>query len=142
REEQNGSQIKQPPTNLILHDELKTTKNTTTQDLRDKNLHWFNSVIEPIGDPARTAILYMGTLVHGQGLLPDVLSRPEYDSKIYSAIVQQPERADLWDKFQDILTDIENEQRLDDAERFYYENREEMDKGTKVLWENRFSYFD
>src|SRR5699024_4919036 len=59
-----------------------------------------------------------------------------------SAIVQQPERADLWDKFQDILTDIENEQRLDDAERFYYENREEMDKGTKVLWENRFSYFD
>lgn len=137
-----GSRFKQSRPDLLILDDVESAKNTNTQDLRDKNLHWFNSVIEPIGDPARTAILYMGTLVHGQGLLPDVLSRPEYDSKIYSAIVQQPERADLWDKFQDILTDIENEQRLDDAERFYYENREEMDKGTKVLWENRFSYFD
>ena len=137
-----GSRFKQSRPDLLILDDIESAKNTNTVDLRDKNLHWFNSVIEPIGDPDRTAILYMGTLVHGQGLLPDVLARPEYDSKIYSAVVQGPDRQDLWDEFQDILTNIEDEQRLDNAERFYYENRELMDEGIKVLWENRFSYFD
>lgn len=137
-----GSRFKESRPDLLILDDIESAKNTNTQDLRDKNLHWFNSVIEPIGDPTRTAILYMGTLVHGQGLLPNVLSRPEYDSKIYSAVVQEPDRPDLWDNFQDILTDIENETRLDDAERFYFENREEMDQGVKVLWEDRFTYKD
>lgn len=137
-----GSRFKQSRPDLLILDDIESAKNTNTVDLRDKNLHWFNSVIEPIGDPDRTAILYMGTLVHGQGLLPDVLARPEYDSKIYSAMVQGPDRQDLWDEFQDILTDIEDEQRLDNAERFYFENRSLMDEGVKVLWENRFSYFD
>lgn len=137
-----GSRFKESRPDLLILDDIESAKNTNTQDLRDKNLHWFNSVIEPIGDPTRTAILYMGTLVHGQGLLPNVLSRPEYDSKIYSAIVEEPDRPDLWDKFQDILTDIENESRLEDAEQFYEENKEEMNRGVKVLWEDRFSYKD
>src|SRR5699024_8476240 len=80
-----GSRFNQSRPDLLILDDVESAKNTNTQDLRDKSLHWLNSVIEPIGDPARAAILYMGTLVHGQGLLPDVLSRPEYDSKIYSA---------------------------------------------------------
>ena len=137
-----GSRFRNVRPDLLILDDIESSKNTNTQDLRDKNLHWFNSVIEPIGDPTRTAIIYMGTLVHGQGLLPNVLNRPEYDSKIYSAVVSDPDRADHWDKFQDILTDIENETRLEDAERYYYENREEMDRGTEVLWEDRFSYYD
>lgn len=137
-----GSRFRNVRPDLLILDDIESAKNTNTQDLRDKNLHWFNSVIEPIGDPTKTAIIYMGTLVHGQGLLPNVLGRPEYDSKIYSAIVSEPDRQDLWNEFQDILTNIENENRLDDAERFYYENREEMDRGAEVLWSNRFSYFD
>lgn len=137
-----GSRFRNVRPDLLILDDIESAKNTNTQDLRDKNLHWFNSVIEPIGDPQKTAIIYMGTLVHGQGLLPNVLSRPEYDSKIYSAIVSEPDRQDLWNEFQDILTQIENESRLDDAERFYYENKEEMDRGAEVLWSSRFSYFD
>lgn len=137
-----GSRFRQSRPDLLILDDIESAKNTNTQDLRDKNLHWYNSVIEPIGDPDKTSIIYMGTLVHGQGLLPNVLSRPEYDSKIYSAVVQEPDRGDLWDEFQDILTNIENENRLDDAHRFYHVNRDEMDEGVEVLWETRFSYFD
>lgn len=137
-----GSRFRQSRPDLIIMDDIESGKNTNTQDLRDKNLHWYNSVIEPIGDPARTAFLYMGTLVHGQGLLPDVLARPEYDSQIYSAVVQEPDNQDLWNDFQDILMNVENDTRLEDADRFYYDNREAMDKGVQVLWENRFSYYD
>lgn len=137
-----GSRFRQSRPDLLIMDDIESAKNTNTQDLRDKNLHWYNSVIEPIGDPDRTSFLYMGTLVHGQGLLPNVLARPEYDSQIYSAIVQEPKYEDLWNDFQDILTNIESVERLEDADRFYHENRMKMDEGVQVLWEDRFSYYD
>lgn len=137
-----GSRFKNVRPDLIICDDLESARNTNTQDLRDKNLHWFNSVIEPIGDPKRTSFIYMGTLVHGQGLLPNILKRPEYDSKIYSSIVNEPDRADLWEKLDTMLRETDNPNRLIEAENFYYKNKAEMDAGVQVLWADRFSYLD
>lgn len=125
---------------LVICDDLESAKNTNTPELRDKNLHWFNSVVMPIGDPKRTAFVYMGTIVHARGLLPGVLKRADFESRIYSAVVSPPERGDLWDEFENIYRNQENENRKEDAERFYYENRDEMDAGVEVLWEWRWSY--
>ncbi|MCW6094558.1 phage terminase large subunit [Clostridium sporogenes] len=127
---------------LVILDDLESSKNTNTKELRDKNLHWFNSVIMPIGDITKTAFIYMGTLVHGQGLLPAVLSRSDFKGKIYSAIVSEPERPELWDKLEAILRDQENPDREHDAEVFYYSNKEEMDEGARTLWNDRFTYFE
>lgn len=125
---------------LVICDDLESAKNTNTPELRDKNLHWFNSVVMPIGDPKRTAFVYMGTIVHARGLLPSVLKRADIESRIYSAIISPPERGDLWDEFENIYRNQENENRKEDAERFYYENRDEMNAGVEVLWEWRWSY--
>lgn len=127
---------------LVILDDLESSKNTNTKELRDKNLHWFNSVIMPIGDITKTAFIYMGTLVHGQGLLPAVLSRSDFKGKIYSAIVSEPERPELWDKLEAILRDQENPDREHDAEVFYYNNKEEMDEGARTLWNDRFTYYE
>lgn len=137
-----GSRFRNARPDLIICDDLESGKNTNTEELREKNLHWFNSTIEPIGTPDKTAFIYMGTLVHGQGLLPNVLNRPEYDSAIYSSVVDEPERTDLWDAFENILNDVENSNRAVEAKSFYQKNKEEMDRGVKVLWEDRFSYID
>lgn len=136
-----GSRHKNTRPDLILCDDIESSKNTNTQELREKNLHWFNTVIVPLGDITKTAIIYMGTLVHGQGLLPDVLSRPDYDSKIYSSIKSEPVRQDLWDKIELMLRDVENPDRLMQAELFYSQHKAEMDEGVEVLWADRFSYF-
>lgn len=127
---------------LVVLDDLESSKNTNTKELREKNLHWFNSVIMPIGDITRTSFVYMGTLVHGQGLLPHVLQRSDFDGKMYSAIVSEPERLDLWNKLEDILRDVENNNREEEADQFYYENKEEMDKGALTLWNERFTYYE
>lgn len=127
---------------LVILDDLESSKNTNTAELRAKNEMWFNSVIMPIGDITRTAFIYMGTLVHGQGLLPHVLNRADFDGKIYSAIVSEPERADLWEEFETILRDIENPNRDFEADQFYYKNKNEMDLGARTLWNERFSYKD
>ena len=125
---------------LIICDDLESQENTNTPEARAKNLHWFNSVIVPIGTPEKTGIIYMGTMVHGSGLLPDILGRAEYDNRVYSAIVEEPENIELWNTYEDILRDKANEYRLEDAENFYEANQTEMDKGAKTLWEDRFSY--
>lgn len=81
---------------LVICDDLESSKNTNTPELREKNIHWFNSVVMPIGDPDRTTFIYMGTIVHGSGLLVSVLKRADFESRIYSAIVNPPDREDLW----------------------------------------------
>ncbi|GAB6153726.1 phage terminase large subunit [Desulfosporosinus burensis] len=127
---------------LVILDDLESSKNTNTKELREKNLHWFNSVIMPIGDITRTAFIYMGTLVHGQGLLPAVLGRSDFKGKIYSAIVQEPENIELWERLETMLRDQENPDREHDAEVFYYSNKEAMDAGAVTLWNDRFTYFE
>lgn len=127
---------------LVILDDLESSKNTNTKELREKNLHWFNSVIMPIGDITRTSFIYMGTLVHGQGLLPHVLHRSDFDGRIYSAIVSEPERLDLWEHVDNLLRDTENPNREEQADLFYWNNKEEMDSGAVTLWNERFTYYE
>ena len=124
---------------LVILDDLESMANTNTKELREKNLHWYNSVIEPIGVEGRTAFLYVGTLVHGNGLLPDILTRIDYESRKYAAIVQEPDNMELWMHYCEILDDKTDEEREAKADAFYEENREEMDKGWKTLW-SRWTY--
>lgn len=127
---------------LVILDDLESAKNTNTKELRDKNLHWFNSVIVPIGDISRTSYIYMGTLVHGSGLLPDILKRSDYDGRMYSAIVSEPEHPEMWEHLENILRDIDNPNRMEEAKDYYNDNRDAMDEGVRTLWHERFTYFD
>lgn len=125
---------------LVILDDLESQKNTNTPELRAKNLHWFNSVVMPIGDPDKTAFVYMGTIVHPKGLLTTVLERGDFDSRKFAAIIEPPTRTDLWDKFEEIYRDPDNDNRMDDAIRFYVENRYDMDDAV-TLWTTRFPYY-
>lgn len=127
---------------LVILDDLESAKNTNTKELRDKNAHWFNSVVMPIGDITKTSYIYMGTLVHGQGLLPDVLKRSDFNGKIYSAIVSEPNHPELWEKVENMLRDVDDPNRGFKAEKFYFDNKVKMDEGVRTLWEERFTYFD
>ena len=126
---------------LIIADDLESSKNTNTPELREKNLHWWNSVVMPMGDPTRTGIIYMGTLVHPSGLLPAVMERADFKSKRYSAIISPPLNQDLWEKYEEIYRNQENPSRKEDAEDYYLANKEEMDKGIQTLWADRFPYY-
>lgn len=125
---------------LVILDDLESGQNTNTRELREKNLHWYNSVVEPVGTPERTGFVYMGTLVNGQGLLSDILRRPEYDSKIYSAVVSEPDHPEMWDKYEETLRNLDNNNRLEEATQFYEDNKEMMDSGVQTLWQERIDY--
>jgi predicted phage terminase large subunit-like protein len=136
-----GSRYKSYRPDLVICDDLESSKNTNTLELRNKNEEWFNKIIMPIGDVTRTAFIYMGTLVHATGLLPHVINRADFDGKMFSAIVSEPENPELWDKFEEIYRNQENPNRLDEATHFYMMNKEKMDEGARTLWNDRFPYY-
>lgn len=136
-----GKRNKSYRPDLVILDDIESAKNTNTAELREKNLDWLNKVVMPIGDK-NTAFVYMGTVVHRNGLLPYVLNSADFKSRKFQAIVKPPERMDLWEKFGEILRQKEDPDRLQKALDFYEENKAEMDKGAEVLWEYKMSLLD
>jgi predicted phage terminase large subunit-like protein len=134
-----GKRNKSYRPDLVILDDLESAKNTNTAELREKNLDWFTKVVLPIGDK-NTAFLYMGTVVHANGLLPYVLNSPDFKSKTYRAIESFSDRQDLWDEYINILRQQHDPDRQAKADKFYEENKAEMLRGTRVLWEWRWSY--
>lgn len=125
---------------LIILDDLEDARpggNASTPEQRRALKDWFAQTVMALGDPKgkRTAFIYMGTTVHYDSLLMDVLHRrSDFKSKVYRAIIEQPERQDLWEQCRLIYIDRENPNRLDDARKFYKANEAEMLRGARVLW--------
>lgn len=125
---------------LIICDDLEDIKsNAATPELRRKLKDWFAQTVVPLGDPRgkKTAFIYMGTTVHHEALLVDVLyNRSDFKSRVYRAVIEWPERMDLWEVCRLVYKDPDRpkEDRVKDALELYEANREEMDRGAVVLW--------
>lgn len=127
---------------LIICDDLEDARpggNASTVDQRTKLRDWFSQTVMPLGDPkgVKTAFVIMGTTVHVSALLMHILyERADFTSQIYRAIIKEPTRMDLWEKCRIIYTDRDIPKRADVARQFYEDNREVMDEGSEVLWQD------
>lgn len=125
---------------FIIGDDLEDIKtNAATKELREKLKDWFSQSVMPLGDAKgeKTAFIVMGTVVHEASLLNDLLRyRADFKSKKYKALIEEPDRMDLWEKCRAIyLSDqIPVNERADKAREYYEANRAAMDEGAVVLW--------
>lgn len=122
---------------LIVCDDLEDKRNTNTEQLRQELKDWFRQVVIPLGDPEgkKTAIVFMGTTVHHESLLIDVMNhRSDFEAKRYQAIIEWPKRMDLWEQCRQIYVNREDPKAAQNAELFYIANKAEMDDGAEVLW--------
>lgn len=93
-----------------------------------------------------TNIIYIGTIHHYDSLLAKFTSENEYPGwkkRVYRSIISEAERTDLWDQWKRIFNRkeaYEGKEGKEVAERFFKANREEMLKGTEVLWPARRNY--
>ena len=125
---------------LMVLDDIENDENVRTVEQRKKLENWFYKAVSKAGD-TYTDIVYIGTLLHYDSLLAKVLKNPAYRSVKYKA-VQSFSTSPLWETWDSIYTDLGNEGRELEAKKFFEENREEMLAGTKVLWEEKLSYYD
>jgi predicted phage terminase large subunit-like protein len=127
---------------LFLLDDLESKDNTNTPELIEKNMKWFKEELLPGLSRDGGLCIYMGTIVCFDSLLDYVIKkRKDFTSRKFPAVLSWAERDDLWAIWQSIY-------RSDDAEAgvkakaYFNAHKEEMLKGTEVLWEALFSYYD
>lgn len=60
----------------------------------------------------------------------------------YKAVISFSNEEDLWKEWEEIYTDLSNENHEADAREFFERHREKMLEGTEVLWEEKLSYYD
>ena len=126
---------------LIVLDDIENDENVNTPDQRKKLENWFYKAVSKAGD-TYTDIVYIGTILHYDSLLSKVLKNPEYHCVKYRGVISFAENQNLWDAWEAIYTDLENDHRQEDAKSFFDANKEEMNQGTEVLWEAKLSYYD
>lgn len=125
---------------LILLDDIENDQEVLSPDGRRKLERWFFGAVSKAGD-RYTDIVCIGTVLHHDSLLVQLLENPAYRGARWQA-VERFSQSPLWERWRAIYTDRENEERDIRAMRFFREHRQEMLAGTQVLWPQKLSYYD
>lgn len=126
---------------LIVLDDVENDENVNTPEQRKKLENWFYKAVSKAGD-TYTDIVYIGTILHYDSLLSKVLKNPEYHCVKYRGVISFASNQELWNAWEAIYTDLENELRQEDARAFFDSHQEKMLEGTEVLWEAKLPYYD
>lgn len=126
---------------LLILDDVENDENVRTTEQRAKLDNWFKKAVSKAGDDY-TDIVYIGTLLHYDSLLANTLKNPAYRAIKYQAVLSFSAAEDLWQQWTEIFTDLSNDERERDALAFFHEHQAAMLEGTKVLWEEKLSYYD
>jgi predicted phage terminase large subunit-like protein len=126
---------------LIISDDIQKDSNISSESKLDQLKKWYYESLANTGD-TYTSFLFIGTRMTEDDLLADIMNNPTYTTLFYQAVISWSEREDLWNEWEEIVTDLSNPFRLSAAETFFEKHKEEMLKGTKVLWEAKNDYYD
>lgn len=121
---------------LAVMDDIENDENVLTPAQRDKLQNFVTKGVLSLGPPddSMDAII-VGTVLHYDSVLARFLKNPMWNHKVFRAIMQWPDRMDLWDQFEELLLNADNPQAAEAAAMgFYQGNQAEMDRGARVSW--------
>lgn len=124
---------------LLVLDDVENDEHVRTPEQRKKLESWFLKAVSKAGDDY-TDICVIGTILHHDSLLSKILKNPGYQAKKYRAVISWADRRDLWDAWEQIFIDLDNDRREVDALEFFERHREAMLAGTRVLWDEKSYY--
>jgi hypothetical protein len=126
---------------LIICDDVENLEEAQSPEMRAKVRDWFFKSVMKLGQiNGTTNILFIGTCLHAESLLNELLVNPGWKGRKYQAIEQFSERADLWEQWKSLFNELANPQRLSAADAFYKTHEVDMLQGTQVLWPEGDSY--
>lgn len=121
---------------LAILDDIENDENVNAPAQRDKLQKFVTASVLNLGPPddSMDAIL-IGTVLHYDSVLSRFLKNPLWNRKVFKAVMQWPERMDLWDTFEELLLNADNPQAGEAAAmRLYQEHQADMDRGAIVSW--------
>jgi predicted phage terminase large subunit-like protein len=132
---------------LVILDDVDGDKNTFNAASREKVSNWFTSTVLKARDVKTANFVAVGTLFHIDSLLSRLTKKeefPDWQKRIYKAVISFSSRTDLWQQWGNILFNRDvynNEGGFPAATRFFEDNKVAMLEGTKVLWEVMEDYY-
>lgn len=122
---------------LAILDDIENDEMVRNPDQRDKLEMWLKQTVLPLGAVGtKFDVIYIGTILHYDSVLNRTLNNPMWRSKKFKAMLQWPERMDLWDEWEAILRNNGNAGAAM-AQAFYETNREEMERSALTSWAAR-----
>lgn len=116
---------------LAVLDDIENDEQVRNPEQRDKLQSWVHKTILPLGGAgAKFDVVYIGTILHYDSVLSRTLANPMWRTARFKALIQWPDRMDLWDRWEETLRN-EGEAA---AEQFYAERRADMEAGAEVSW--------
>ncbi|MEW6648164.1 MAG: hypothetical protein AB1450_13275 [Pseudomonadota bacterium] len=116
---------------LVLIDDLENDENVATKAQRDKGENWIKRTVLKLGPPDDSLdVVYVGTILHYDSVLSRTLRNALWETKIFKALIQWPDRMDLWERWEELFL---NDGR-DAAEAFYAQHEKAMTAGAVVSW--------
>lgn len=125
---------------LILCDDIENDEGVRTAEQRQKTANWFWKAVCKSGD-SYTDILLIGTILHHDSLLSNLLENPGFFGLKFKA-VEAEAPSPLWQTWESLFTDLSNLNREKEAQSFFTTHKQEMLAGSKVLWPQKLSYYD
>lgn len=127
------------PTKIIL-DDAENSEEVHNEELRAKREDWLKEVVSKLGDET-TNLEIVGTKLHRDSMLSNLLKNPAYSGRMYKAVISWSDRGDLWEKWRALYVNLDDPLRHQTALAFYEAHRDDMDRGTEILWPGRYTYY-
>lgn len=121
---------------LAVLDDIENDENVATPAQRDKLQAFVTKGVLSLG-PADDSmdVVLIGTVLHYDSVLARFLRNPLWNRKVFKAVIQWPDRMDLWDQWEQLLLTADTPQAGEAAaEAFYAAHRADMDRGAQVSW--------
>ena len=137
-----GIKHKQYRPDLIILDDIENDENVRSPDQRKYLMNWFNKVVMLAGSK-HTDVVVIGTILHYDSLLNNLLQKTGYRTKKYKAVIED-NNSPLWIDWQEIYKDLSKSKIEDpvtqealnvkEAREFFEAHKEEMEAGSVVIW--------
>ncbi|WP_435657933.1 phage terminase large subunit [Brucella pituitosa] len=116
---------------LMFFDDLENDEAVRSPDQRKKLETWIKRAALKVGPPDGSMdVIWVGTVLHYDAVLVRASKSPVWRVAEFQAIIQMPDRMDLWDSFEEVYNNDGEKAALD----FYAVHKDQMDEGAIVNW--------
>lgn len=118
---------------LVIGDDLENDENVRSPEQREKLENWLKKTVLSLGAADDTMdVIIIGTILHYDSVLSRLLKNPLWKHKKFQAIISWPHRMDLWDRWEELLLNSDDDGAS--ANLFYLSNQALMELGAEVCW--------
>ncbi|HFC8834578.1 phage terminase large subunit [Neisseria sp. P0001.S009] len=119
---------------LAVLDDIENDEQVRNPEQRDKLETWLKKAVLALGGAGQKFdVIYIGTILHYDSVLNRTLNNPFWHATKFKAMLEWPDRMDLWDRWEELYRNDGAEV----AEAFYQAHKDEMERGAQTSWAAR-----